>query len=44
MGTVDLFGDSGTDEGEAFSSETFLRVIKLLPMYKKNGNVFSVVF
>lgn len=43
MGTVDFFGDSGTNEGEAFSSEAFLRVIKL-PIYKQNGNVFSVVF
>lgn len=44
MGTVDLFGDSGANEREAFSSEAFLRVIKILPRYKKNGNVFSVVF
>lgn len=27
-----------------FSSEAFLKLIKILPMYKKNGNIFSVVF
>jgi len=44
VSTVDLFGGSSTKEGEPFSFEAFVRVMKLLPMYKKNENVFSVVF
>lgn len=43
MNIVDLFGDSGTNGGETFSSEAFPRVIKLC-LCRRRMETFSVVF